>query len=257
MQKDKKIVAGIAAVFVAAGAAFWLWPKPAVTPEPETPVIAAPPEVAIQHTVPVSADNSSPLPELASSDATLVEVARSLFGEPGLQWLVPEQVVKRVVVTIDNLPRKKYAERQKPIKPVPGRFVVDGVDEQRVIGAENAARYAAGIQLVQNLDMERVGAEYFRLYPLFQAAYRDLGYPDSYFNDRLVQVIDDLLAAPDVSGPVALVQPNVMYEYADAKLENLSAGQKALIRIGPANAAIVKEKLRELRAVVATHKTAH
>jgi len=63
-------------------------------------------------------------------------------------------------------------------------------------------------------------------------------------------VIDDLLKAPDVQGPIELVQPRVFYEYKDRDLEARSAGQKLLIRMGPANAAIIKAKLRELRGVL-------
>jgi hypothetical protein len=66
-----------------------------------------------------------------------------------------------------------------------------------------------------------------------------------------VQVIDDMLAAPDVQGPIKLTQPGVFYEFADPSLEQLSAGQKVLIRMGPKNAALVKSKLRELRSEIA------
>jgi hypothetical protein len=41
-----------------------------------------------------------------------------------------------------------------------------------------------------------------------------------------------------------------MYVFADPKLEALPAGQKVLIRIGADNAAAVKAKLMELRAIV-------
>ena len=78
-------------------------------------------------------------------------------------------------------------------------------------------------------------ATYVQLYPLFQAAYQELGYPNGYFNDRLIQAIDDMLAAPDVAAP-KLAQPKVLYEFADPALENLSAGQKILVRMGPENA---------------------
>jgi hypothetical protein len=67
----------------------------------------------------------------------------------------------------------------------------------------------------------------------------------------MVQVIDHLLQTPDVKGQIRLVQPSVYYQFADPKLEALSAGQKALIRMGSANAAAVKAKLRELRAEIA------
>jgi hypothetical protein len=82
---------------------------------------------------------------------------------------------------------------------------------------------------------------------LFQQAYAELGYPSRYFNDRVFEVIDHLLATPDVRGPIALVQPKVMYEYADPVLQDLSAGQKMLVRMGPENEAKVKAKLRELK----------
>jgi hypothetical protein len=44
-----------------------------------------------------------------------------------------------------------------------------------------------------------------------------------------------------------------MYQFADPNLEALSAGQKLLLRMGPANAVIVKAKLRELRSAVVAH----
>jgi hypothetical protein len=95
---------------------------------------------------------------------------------------------------------------------------------------------------------------YERLYPLFQQAYEDLGYPGKYFNDRLVETIDDMLQAPEVAAPIQLVQPKVFWEYADASLESRSAGQKLLIRMGPANARLIKAKLRDFRAEIVKNK---
>jgi len=77
-----------------------------------------------------------------------------------------------------------------------------------------------------------------------------LGYPNGYFNDRLVQVIDVLLATPEPTAPIELVRPNVMYTFADPNLEARPAGQKLLMRMGPENAAAIKAKLTELRAIV-------
>jgi hypothetical protein len=115
------------------------------------------------------------------------------------------------------------------------------------IAADNSTRYAPVVALVHAIDSKQLVAIYIRFDPLVQQAYRDLGYPDGYFNDRLVAVIDHLLATPSVKQPIALVQPKVLYQYADPELEALSAGQKAMLRIGPENAAVVKAKLREIR----------
>jgi hypothetical protein len=102
------------------------------------------------------------------------------------------------------------------------------------------------------VDAKSLADTYRRFYPLLQQAYQDLGYPDRYFNDRVVEAIDDMLHAPEPDGPVILVQPKVLYQYEDAALERLSSGQKLLLRMGTAHARTVKAKLRELRTLIAT-----
>jgi hypothetical protein len=95
-------------------------------------------------------------------------------------------------------------------------------------------------------------AFYVKHYQVFQSAYEELGYPNRYFNDRLVEVIDHVLSTPDVREQLKLVQPKVYYTLADPDLESLSAGQKILIRIGPGNAAKVKAKLLKFRQALTT-----
>ena len=242
------IAAVVAALLVVGGYWWWTSRKEPPLPLPPAPVAETPPNYA----VPDSALSKEPLPELDVSDAALLDSAKELLGVQIVeQWLIPTELVRRIVVTVDNLPRKKYAERQKPVKAIPGRFAVEGVENAQVISAGNAARYAPLVQAMQGLDMGRVAQGYFHWYPLFQEAYRNLGYPDGYFNNRLVAALDDMLAAPRIAGPIAVIQPNVLYEYADPALENLSSGQKLMIRIGAENQDIVKAKLRELRAAVA------
>jgi hypothetical protein len=93
-------------------------------------------------------------------------------------------------------------------------------------------------------------AGYRRLYPQLQKAYEDLGYPNGYLNDRVVDVIDHLLETPEAPGPLLLEQPKVLYRFADADLESRSAGQKLLLRMGVDHARVVKEKLRAVRALI-------
>ena len=88
---------------------------------------------------------------------------------------------------------------------------------------------------------------YVGLYPLFQRAYEELGFPGKYFNDRLIEAIDDLLETPELDAPVKLLRPRVLFEFAEPDLETRSAGQKILLRMGPENAARVKAKLWEIR----------
>jgi hypothetical protein len=132
--------------------------------------------------------------------------------------------------------------------------VTAGDADQVTLSPQNEARYAPFIELVKVTDTKQLVALYFHFYPLFQQAYEDLGYPSQYFNDRLIEVIDNLLATPDVKGPIELTQPNVLFLYADPKLEALSAGQKTMLRMGPDNERVLKDKLRQLREALATHK---
>jgi hypothetical protein len=117
----------------------------------------------------------------------------------------------------------------------------------KVIAMENSARYAPYVKWMDSLDTQKLAAQYVRLYPLFQDAYQELGYPKGYFNDRLVAVIDHLLATPEVNGAIRVEQPKVLYEYADPVLKSTSAGQQIMLRMGNDNAQKVKAKLRALR----------
>jgi len=78
-------------------------------------------------------------------------------------------------------------------------------------------------------------------------------YPKQYFNDRLIVVLDDLLAAPDIKESVRLAQPGVYYLFADPDLEGRSIGQRILMRTGSNNEAIIKSKLREIKQELKLH----
>lgn len=223
--------------------------QPAVT-EPESTLPSTQPPV--QNPLEPS-PQPKPLPLLEESDSPLQESLSEVFGPALDAFLVPKNIIRYTVVTIDNLPRKKTAVQMWPVKPIGGELRTTGTAtaEEVTLGPDNYARYEPFVSIVQGANTAQWVAMYKQYYPLFQQAYVDLGYPDGYFNDRLVEVIDHLLATPEPTGPIQLRRPSVNYEFADAELENRSAGQKMLIRMGSANAAIVKDKLRELRRAVA------
>jgi hypothetical protein len=155
--------------------------------------------------------------------------------------------VRRIVATVDNLPRRTAPTRAMPFNAVPGAFAAVASGESTVIDDANFARYVPYVNVIAALDAHALVAGYVRAYPLFQRAYEELGYPGKYFNDRLMEAIDDLLATPDIDGPINLMRPRVLYEFADPELETRSAGEKILLRMGRQNAARVKEKLWEVR----------
>ena len=255
MNENIKYFAGAAAVVgLSIGAVIYISRHPSVPPpdEPAIPVAApeptaVPEEPAVKYPLP-QAEVQEPLPALNESDLPMRNSLEELIGKESVQqFVIPKDLVRHIVVSIDNMPEEKVAERLRPMIPTPGRFAVAGSEEAPMLDPANYERYKPLVQLVRTTDTKSLISIYSRYYPLFQDAYESLGHPPQYFNDRLIEVIDHLLATPELEGPIALAQPNVLYEFADPKLESRSAGQKVLIRMGPENARAVKDKLRELR----------
>ncbi len=249
----------IAVVLAATLAAGYLWwqaqeePAPPVATSP-APAPAEPPkpaEPAIQH--PLDTEPAAePLPALDESDSPLTQTLVALVGSKPWQALFhPDRIVRRIVATVDNLPRQEAPVKMWPVKPVGSWLSTAGSGDALHIAPDNARRYAAYVGLAEAVDAAQLVAIYRQFYPLFQQAYVELGYPQGYFNDRLVAAIDDLLAAPEPAEPPRLVQQKVIYQFADPDLEGRSAGQKIMLRIGTENAHAVKAKLREIRKLVA------
>lgn len=255
------VVAG-AAVLIAAIWYFWPQPTPAPLPtatiEPPAPPAAAeatpaPAPPAIEHPVEAVQPPQAPPPvALDDSDGALASALGHLLGNDRLrQWFFGDTMVRRFVATVDNVPRQTVAMKVRSLRAVPGGYDVVREGDAITASDANPARYAAFVQALERVDAKQLAGVYLRYYPLFQQAYEDLGYPQAYFNDRLVTAIDHLLATPEHDGPLRLKQPKVLYEFDDPELEALSAGQKAMLRIGPDNARRVKAKLRALRAEIA------
>lgn len=244
-------------------------PEQAAEPAIRYPIAASPPvearPPATQPAAPAppaetaapAAPQPEPLPALVSSDVPLQAALDSVLTVQSYKPLFySDGLIRRLVVSIDNLPGRQFPRSNYRLaRPTPGLLVVEtekaGPDERLYLSPENSARYTRLATVINGLDSAGLVAIYRRFYPLFQQEYENLGYPPSaYFNDRLVDVIDHLLATPDVTGRIELVRPHVLYRYADPELEKLSAGQKVLLRIGPDKARVLKTKLREIRQML-------
>lgn len=254
-------------LLIAAGAAgWWLWRgAEEAAPVPRAGPVA-PPLAAAPPAVPAASGPAYPLaPPPGLQPLAPAEVPTAVDAFVGrvtaTTFLHIDDLPRRVVATVDNLGRVHAPPAVWPVHPTRERFQVARVEGGSVIAAENAARYAPFVQFAEKLDVARTVELYLQLYPLLQEAYRELGYPRGHFNDRLVEVIDQLLAAPEpqppvplelteVKGPLPSVQPWVRYRYADPALESLTAGQKIMVRMGLANERRLKDKLRALRAEI-------
>jgi hypothetical protein len=159
-----------------------------------------------------------------------------------------DSIIRKFVVTVDNMTEAKLPQKFKFTRLPRNKFLIQRAgDGTEYIDPANYDRYAPYVRFVESLDTRSLVELYDQYYPLFQQAYVDLGYPDRDFNDRLVEVLDHLLATPDVDKPVQLLQPKVFYTFADENLEALSGGQKLMIRIGRSNAGRIKSWIQNVR----------
>ena len=201
------------------------------------------------------------LPPLDDSDGYVKKALVELVGHKAVaSFLRLEGAVRRFVATVNNLASDQASAGLWPVNPTPGAFETETRDGALFISSRNADRYVPFVRFADGVDSRRAVALYFRLYPLLQRAYEDLGFPGKYLNDRVVEVIDNLLATPKVTGPIRVKRVGAdaggsaggLYLYDDPALESATAGQKILLRIGTDNAAKLTAKLTELRAALAS-----
>ena len=238
-------------LLVAAGLGGFLWwhlqrdaappAPPEISPSPPAPAAQAP------EIVPEEPEETLELPPLDESDPLLRELLTGLADHPQLaRWLTPQGLARRFVTTVDNL-----AEGLSPRKHLPSLvpkepFEAVERDGQLYPAPESYARYDALASFVASLDAQALADLYRSLEPLFDEAYRDLGYPDRDFRRTLDQALTRLLQTPVPSAETPLAEGIVSYHYADPKLENLSPAQRQFLRMGPQNMRRVQGKLREI-----------
>ena len=279
----KKLVIALVVVLLA-GAAYYFFSMREPAREQESPPVILPEQPAPQPTaepdepeddffVPETTTEEAveidelvePLPALSASDPLAMETISEVAGENAVRdYLVPDNIIPRIVATVDNLTGRQVAANLMPVQtlatpfeanvdfnpPTPMSNALGDPLEQYLVDPVSYARYSPYVELLEAMSTEQLVAAYERQAPLFQEAYRDLGYPEGEFNTRLLEVIDVLLAAPEPAEPVRLIKPEAYFLFADPELEALPAGQKLMIRMGNDNARRVKAKLRELKAAL-------
>jgi hypothetical protein len=261
---DTKLLSVVLLGAALAGAAWYFWddirpanndvvigePNPIAEVQPATrePLHPITPSISSG----VDEDELIPLPALDESDTYFLLELVDIFGVEVERLLVNEALIDKFVATVDNLTRSHVAEKIRPVGRLPGTFSVEASDVNGpyYLNPDNYHRYDTLVSVVTAVDPALVVAMYRRFYPLFQESYVRLGYPGAYFNDRVVDVIDQLLLTPEPTGPIQLVQPHVLYEFADPELEALSSGQKLMLRMGSDHTVRMKRVLRDLRGLV-------
>ncbi len=214
--------------------------------EPPAPPVPAPVE---SPPPPAPSEPEIEVPPLDASDELIRSLAGQLSEHPRLAAvLAPDSLVRRFVAAVVNVANDESPRPHLQHLAPGGAFRVSEREGALFVAPESYARYDRITSVVDSLDDDESLRLYRSLKPLFDEAYSDLGYPGGDFDVALARAIDRLLLTPIPEGGVALKRRVKNYRFTDPRLEELSPVEKHLVRMGPANAARIKAKLRLLRA---------
>ncbi len=158
-------------------------PAAAVNPPPAAPPAGS----ARENPVPGSPSAAqTPLPGvLNDSDPAIKDALGAALGNDAMQYLVPESIIRHLVVTIDNLPRQKAPAAKRPAVSPGGPFLAQGDELHATLDPKNYARYQSMVNAVGKLDMQRVADVYLRFYPVVPERL-----PGSRLSERVISTID-------------------------------------------------------------------
>ncbi|MDT3273677.1 DUF3014 domain-containing protein [Shewanella sp. SP2S2-4] len=202
---------------------------------PETPAVTEP-EVVVE-----------PVPALAESDAFVQRKALAIINNNVLSSsLVQQDLARQFVVFVDNLAQGELTRKVSPLKGPEKLFSVSEITNKVYLNPEGFHRYDAYVDSIAKMDEQTLMATYKQMTPMLEEAFSELGYSNAKFNDRMLQAIKILLAAPIIEDPIELSSISVNYQFVDPNLEALPSAQKLLIRMGPENTRKLKVALRKL-----------
>ena len=240
-------------VLLAAGAAVWfLFPRPqpqqAATTAPAARPAAAAPPVGVQPLCASSSDAA--LPPLNESDAFAKKSAAGLSAHPRVAaWLATNNVIRNFVVAVDNIGSGATpAARLAALRPA-GTFRVREARGELFIDPRSFERYGPLADAVDSVDPQTAATLCGTLKPRLVDAYAELGRAGT-FDAALERAIVALLQTPVVGPDTRLVPSGASYAFEDEALEKLTPAQKQLARMGPRNARIIQDKLRQIAIAI-------
>lgn len=204
------------------------------TPQATLPEVVSEPVVAII------------IPPLDESDIEVKQVLSEFYTPQLLNLIVNDDIIRRVVVFVDNLAQGKLAQKHTPfIKPLEPFTAVE--DDILTISPQSYQRYDVYVDLFTQIPPKQAIALYQQYSVLFDEAYQEIGYPDKPFTGTMREAIDVILTTPVVTGNVPLIAQSVTYKFAYSEWEQLPAAQKQLLRMGPKNLKKLKAALKRIK----------
>jgi hypothetical protein len=175
------------------------------------------------------------LPALNGSDALLRELVGALSRHPLIaRLLATDGIVRNTVLAVEQIGAGRTpAVPLKALRP-DSRLAIQGTQSGGV-DPRTYARWDAAVTSLGSINPSDAAQLYVNVKPLFDEAYRELGYPEGDFDESMVRAIQVLRETPPISGHPDLVRRPGYYEHTDPALRSLRPVQKQFLLIGPEN----------------------
>ena len=218
--------------------------EPAPEPQPEPPAEPLP--------------KPDPLPKLdESDDAVRDAIADIPLGTAGQQYLLPGNIIERSTSVVYLMAEGEVPYKLLPIARPKVAFPITDDGLQVTADPAGYARYDALAKWIQSLDVDALLSALDWLLPLFREAWSFYGESESSFDQTVLNTLDLIIYTPEVNVSEArLFLKEAVWLYEDPAIEGLAPIQKQVLRMGPANATIIKDKAGEARSLWAARLTA-
>ncbi|CAA9892963.1 conserved hypothetical protein [Candidatus Methylobacter favarea] len=194
------------------------------------------------------------LPDLLGSDRPFREAINSV--SPGLSpWLNTDQLIRKYMLIANDFSQGAWLERHMRFLKQAQPFKVELIDGVMFMSDKGYQRYDKLAAAIDAIDVRAAMSVYKKFRPLMLQVFDEFSYPAEHqLEDIFSKAAAEILAAPIIEEPIALVRPSVRYKFADKKLEALSPVSKQMIRMGPENTRIIQNKVRLLVEELASMK---
>ena len=255
---------GILAIILAGGAVLLsgIWPAEKEAPLP-APVVTAPePKTSTPEPEPVAAPAPlaepvipepvvEPLPRLEESDEAVRDAIGSIpLGNAGQQYLMPGNIIERSASLIYLMAQGDVPYKLLPVARPKGAFPISDDGTRVIVDPAGFARYDAMGQWLRSLDIDALLVALDWFLPLFREAWSYYGEDEDAFDPAVLMTLDMIISTPQIDlSEARLIRKEAVWIYEDPTIEALAPLQKQVLRMGPDNAAVMRAKAAEARAL--------
>lgn len=203
---------------------------------------------SLPETESAAADLEPPLvppPESAQDSDGQVRKALEDLAVDLLVWL-PSDALDKWVLLVDLMANGDVPNKHRPLDFPVAPFKANTLS---VADLANYQRAIPLIDIITAIPPQRLARYYQAWRYELESSYRGLG-KSGLFDQRLHAAIDRITAVQPLAQPASLKRPSVMYKYQDEALEEASALEKFMWRLGRENAVLIQEYLKKLKPLL-------